>query len=232
MESFKGLHIIHRGNYSYKYPENSIPAFLESVRNKKMIELDTHIIKDGTVIVFHDDNLKRMCGIDICVKDLSYKDISKYKLGTSNYSIPTLKQVLDVVNGEVALDIELKYDVCDYSLENAVIDILRNYNGEYILKSFDPRIVRYLKKLRKKYCMDYKVGLLSSNRIHLISSLIYSKPDFISFNYKLLDNNIFKYFSKRKPTLLYTFKNNEDIKKISDFDGGYIVENYLEVFKK
>ena len=60
MKSFKNLVIIHRGNYTYKYPENSIPAFKECIRNNQMIELDIHIIKDGTLVVFHDNDLIRM----------------------------------------------------------------------------------------------------------------------------------------------------------------------------
>lgn len=232
MTKFKGFHIIHRGNYSYKFPENSIPAFNESIKNGKMIELDVHIIKDGTVIVFHDDNLKRMCGVDIETNLLTYRDCLKYKLNKSKYSIPTLKEVLNLVQARVLIDIELKYDVINHSLEKKVIDILKNYDGEYILKSFDPRIVRYLKKLRKINNMKFEVGILSTNPVHLITSLLYSNPDFISFNYKLLNNKIFRYFSNRKPTLLYTIKNREELNYISSFNGGYIVEDYENVFKK
>ena len=85
-----GIHIIHRGNYNYNYPENSIAAFRNTLSYKKPIELDIHILKDNTIIVFHDANLKRMCEVDIDIKNLTYDEISKYKLKNTIYKIPTL----------------------------------------------------------------------------------------------------------------------------------------------
>jgi len=231
MKNFYGIHVIHRGSYSYKYPENSIPAFRESLGKNKPIELDVHVLKDDVVVVFHDDNLKRMCNSDKRVKDLTSDELSGFKLKNTIYSIPTLKEVLDLVGGHVLLDIELKYDVTDGRLEREVINLLRNYNGEVILKSFDPRIVRNLKKLRRKFKMSFKIGLLSHKSWHLFLSMLISNPNFISYSFKNYNKFLFKFFSKFKPTLLYTFKCKDDFDSVDNFDGGYIVENYDEVFK-
>ena len=149
LKSFKNLVIIHRGNYTYKYPENSIPAFKECIRNNQMIELDIHIIKDGTLVVFHDNDLIRMCNNEKCLKDLTYEELKKCKLLNTEYNIPTFNEVLQLVNGKVPLDIEIKNDVLNKNIEESVLNLLEKYNGEYILKSFDPRIVRNLKKQRK-----------------------------------------------------------------------------------
>lgn len=231
MLEFKNLHVIHRGNYSYKYPENSLPAFRESISKNKIIELDVHILKDNTVVVFHDDNLKRMCGIDKYIKNLDFNELKKCKLNNTIYTIPTLQNVLDLVGGYVPIDIELKYDVIDHRLEIEVINILRNYKGSFFLKSFDPRIVKYLKKLRKRYDMSFKVGLLIHNVKSLLPFVVYSNPDFISFSYKNLDKKIFRFFSKIKPTLLYTIKSKENYDSVKDFNGGFILENYESIFK-
>lgn len=225
------IHIIHRGNYTYKYPENSIPAFRETLSYKKQIELDLHILKDNTIVVFHDDNLKRMCDVDINIKDLTYKDLLKYKLKNTIYNIPTLKEVLTLVGGHVLLDIELKYDVTNGRLENELIKILKEYNGEYITKSFHPMIIKRLKKLRRKNKMNFKIGLLSHKSYHLLLSFLISNPDFISYSFKNYNKNIFKFFSNFKPTLLYTFKNKEELENIKNYKGGYIVENYEKLFK-
>lgn len=230
MNDFKDMHIIHRGNYSYKYPENSIPAFREAFSNHKMIELDLHILKDNTVVVFHDDNLKRMCESDIKLKNITYDELKKYKLKGTMYEIPTFKEVLDLVGGHVLLDIELKYDVTDHRLEKEVISILKNYNGEYLLKSFDPRIVRRLKSLRRKNKMKFKVGLLIHSAKHLIPFVLLSNPDFVSFSYKNLNKKLFRFISNIKPTLLYTIKSKEEFDSIKDFNGGYILENYEKIF--
>ena len=230
--NFKDIYIIHRGCYTYKYPENSIPAFRETLSYKKPIELDIHILKDNTIIVFHDDNLKRMCNIDINIKNLTFKDLQNYKLKNTIYTIPTLKEVLTLVGGHVLLDIELKYDITDGRLEKELIKLLKDYNGEYLLKSFDPRIIKRLKKLRRKNKMKFRIGLLSHKWYHLILSYLLTNPDFISYNLKDYNKKIFKFFSKLKPTLLYTFKEKNEMENIKNFEGGYILENYEEVFTK
>jgi len=230
MNEFSNMHIIHRGNYSYKYPENSIPAFRESLSKHKIIELDLHILKDNTVIVFHDDNLKRMCGVDIEVKDLTYEELLKYNLKETIYKIPTFDEVLTLVGGHVPIDIELKHDVHDHRLENEVINKLKTYKGEYYIKSFDPKIVKCIKRLRRKYKLKFKIGLLINNKASLILSYIIN-PDFIAFNYKNINKPFYKCISKRKPTLLYTIKTEEELNSLKDFKGGYIVENYESVFK-
>ena len=62
--------IAHRGYHSEEdsIPENSIPAFIKAIENNYIIELDLHILKDGNVVVFHDDNLDRMTGLNKNIK--------------------------------------------------------------------------------------------------------------------------------------------------------------------
>ena len=61
-----GAKFAHRGLYTadQTVPENSIPAFDAAARAGYGIELDIQLTADGQIVVFHDDNLKRMCGID------------------------------------------------------------------------------------------------------------------------------------------------------------------------
>jgi len=232
MIDFKDLIIVHRGKYSGKFPDNSLLAFEETLKHNLPIELDVHILKDKSVVVFHDNNLKRMCNVNVNIKDLTYEEILKYKLLESENRIPTLKQVLELVNGRVLLDIELKYDVTNHNLEEEVIKILKDYKGEYILKSFDPRKVRYLKKLRNRFNMKYRVGLLINDVKTAFIYFLYSMPDFISFNYKNLNKRVFKFLSRIRPTLLYTIKTKEEKSSIKDFNGTLIIENYEEVLTK
>ena len=53
----------HRGLHdsSRLIPENSMPAFREAVKQNLAIELDIHLTRDGKVVVFHDESLKRIC---------------------------------------------------------------------------------------------------------------------------------------------------------------------------
>ncbi|MBR1540234.1 MAG: hypothetical protein IJ629_03570 [Clostridia bacterium] len=58
--------IAHRGLWNKKeeIPENSIPAFEKALQGNYPIEIDVHLLVDGTVVVFHDDNLNRMTRIE------------------------------------------------------------------------------------------------------------------------------------------------------------------------
>ena len=94
--------IAHRGIH-YKYLENTIPSFLEAINKKCIIELDVRLTKDNQVIVFHDQSLKRIFGINRDIKDLTIEEIKKY-----NY-IPTLEEVLNLVNNRVPIIIEVKH---------------------------------------------------------------------------------------------------------------------------
>ena len=132
--------IAHRGFFDNKkgIPENSMLAFQRAIDNDYTIELDVHILKDGKVIVFHDDNLKRMTGEDKLIKDCDYEEIEKLRLLGTNQKIPLFEEVLSLVDGKVALLIELKYDVKVGRLEKELIKILKNYKGKYAVQSFSP----------------------------------------------------------------------------------------------
>ena len=160
--SFLGSALIaHRGLHSVGVPENSLASFGAAVRKGYIIELDVHVLADGNVVVFHDDTLERICGVDVAIKDLTLRKIRKYRLAETEESIPLLKDILSLVNGAVPVVIELKYDAPVGVLEKALIPILNKYEGKYALKSFDPRIVRNLRKIFR----DEPVGQLYSSEI-------------------------------------------------------------------
>lgn len=215
--------IAHRGIHNEAIPENSMKAFSLALKKNIPIEFDVHILKDKNIVVFHDDNLKRMTNKDKFIKECTYEEIKNLKLKNTNENIPLLIDVLNLVNGKVLLDIELKMDVQDHSLENELIKILKDYNGEVILKSFDYKKVLYLKKHT-----NYKVGLLIKRMngfkdfiIRNINFNIIIKPDFLACSKKMLDCRSVKQF--KKDIYIWTIKNKDEIKLYkADY---YISEN-------
>ena len=215
--------IAHRGIHNEAIPENSMKAFSLDHKKKIPIEFDVHILKDKNIVVFHDDNLKRMTNKDKFIKECTYEEIKDLKLKNTNEKIPLLKDVLKLVDGKVLLDIELKMDVTDHSLEDGLIEILKDYNGEVILKSFDYRKVKYLKKHT-----NYKIGLLIKRMsgfkdfiIRNINFNILIKPDFLACNKNMLDCKSVKTF--KKDIYIWTIKNKDELKIYkSDY---YISEN-------
>ena len=64
MKAFHGIMFAHRGLHSKTHgiPENSMSAFRAAIQKNYGIELDFHLTRDGELVVFHDDDLKRVCG--------------------------------------------------------------------------------------------------------------------------------------------------------------------------
>ena len=95
--------IAHRGIHDNNdIVENSIPAFKECLKKNVSIELDVHLLKDNEIVVIHDDNLKRLTRKKKRLKDLTYDQIKDLKLLGTDEHIPTLKEVLDLVDGKLA----------------------------------------------------------------------------------------------------------------------------------
>ena len=80
ISKIEGKYIAHRGLHSETIPENSVESFRAAVKHNFPIEIDLHLTKDGKVVVFHDETLKRMCGEDVCIADLTLRELKKYRL--------------------------------------------------------------------------------------------------------------------------------------------------------
>lgn len=78
----------HRGLHdsSRLIPENSMPAFREAVKQNLAIELDIHLTRDGKVVVFHDESLKRICNAEGTVEGSTFDALQHLHLsGTSEH---------------------------------------------------------------------------------------------------------------------------------------------------
>ena len=192
--------IAHRGMFdNIKTPENSIASFKKALKYNYSIELDVQLTKDNILVVFHDFNLKRMTGIDKLITDTNYEELKKLKLLNTNEHIPTLDEVLKLINNKVLLDIEIKDTKNIKELTNILKAKLSNYSN-FILKSFNPRIVRYLKNNTK-----YEVGYLINNK----HKLYYG-----NLNIQLKESLLLKYFKLWKK-YVFVLSINESLKKLS-----------------
>ena len=149
---FLSFDYAHRGLYKkdQTVPENSLVAFARAVEHGYGAELDVQLTADGQVVVFHDDNLNRMCGLDKPVSALTYQELKKLTLANSEERIPLFTEFLAVIDGEVPLIIELKAGGRNAELCRKTWEILQEYEGAYCIESFDPRIVRWFRKNAKK----------------------------------------------------------------------------------
>lgn len=234
LKYLKGLHIAHRGLHNNdNIPENSLIAFEKAVNNGFAIEIDIHLTKDGKVVVFHDDNISRMCGINKKIKDLTLDEIKELRLLNTSHTIPTLEECLQCVNGKVPLLIEFKYEGNTIELCEKANKILCDYKGIYFVQSFHPQILYWYKKHNKKICRgqlstSFKgEGLVKRLAGMLIFNFI-SRPDFVSFEYRYKNMFSFKLVKKLGAFPVgWTFKSQEQENNCKQDFNTFIFEDYI-----
>lgn len=184
---------------------------------KYIIELDIHILTDNSIVVFHDHNLKKLTGVNKVVETLSYPQLSKIKID-KKYTIPTLKQVMHIVDGKVPLLIEVKDMNNNSKFEEELVKILDNYKGKFAIQSMNPYVIDWFYKNRK----DYIIGLIVFNDLNykLVKKYV-KKIDFISVYKKQLP------FKINKLVLGWTIRKESEYKKYRNLCDNLICENIL-----
>lgn len=227
--------IAHRGFFDNEkgIPENSMPAFQRAIQNQYNIELDVHLLKDGKIVVFHDDNLKRMTNLDTAIKDCTYNDLKDLNLLKTNEKIPLLQEVLDFVAGKVAILIELKYDTKVGLLEKELVKILRSYKGKYAVQSFSPRSVWWFRKnapemVRGQLSCGFEKSEMSRLQRYFMANMLFNgftKPDFISYDVNSIDKILHK-IPKNTKILAWTIREKQTFEKYVKICDNLICENF------
>ena len=137
----RGLHDKEKG-----VPENSLKAFDLAVRGCFGMEFDLQLTKDGQVVVHHDLTISRTCGVDRNICDMTYEELSGYRLFGTEERVPLFTEVLKLVDGRTPLIIELKSYTRQEELCQKTVELLKGYQGLYCVESFDPRIVRWFRQ--------------------------------------------------------------------------------------
>lgn len=228
--------IAHRGFHDLESPENSLGAFAKAVNHNYYIELDIQLSKDGEVMVFHDDTLKRMTGKEGSIHDYDCATLQTFKLGDTDYTIPTFKQVLNLVAGQTLIVVEFKnYKPTNEQLVAKAIELLRGYKGLFVTKSFNPFIMGMIRKqapefIRGQLVSDFKGETSISKMSKFLLSHMYtnyaSKPDFISTDYHYFTKKMKKLQKEGATILFWTIRDEETYKKVKDVCDNVIFENF------
>ncbi len=236
MDINKYRYVAHRGIFDNinNFPENSLLAFKEAIRDGYAIEFDVRLTLDEKIIVFHDLNLKRLTGVNKDVDNCTLSEINKLKLLSTNQSIPTLEEVLDLINGSVPIVIEIKNEKSIGTLEKLLMERLKHYKGEYIIESFNPLSIFWI----KKHYSNVNVGQLLSGDGHLFKDYIarildiFIKPEFIAYDINFLSEE-HKKFCKEKNIYLFawTIKTEEELEKAITLSDAIIFENTVKIIK-
>jgi glycerophosphoryl diester phosphodiesterase len=185
--------IAHRGLHdaNRSVPENSLAAFSRAIEHGFAIECDLHLSSDRVPVVFHDATLERMCGDLRHVDEVSAEELISLPLAGSAETIPSLSQMLAVVNGSVPIIAELKGTDADSDQDfiERLRPLVETYSGPLALMSFDEWLVR---KAAETFGARLPVGLTAEGtrpeELERHSALFAGRCGFTSYNVHHLPN--------------------------------------------
>ena len=240
MEKYKNVKYAHRGLHDENKAENSMSAFAAAKEKGFGIELDVRLSKDGELVVFHDETLTRVVGIEGKVIDYTADELAKMSLLGTADGVPTLRQVLDLIDGVVPLLIEIKMGNGESGIAEKFIEVIEGYKGDYIVESFNPIALKIVRRerpdilrgiLSAEYMKDPKYGGKLIYRLgqHLALNFL-MRPDFIAYDKK--GYTVFGLRFIRRvfdtPLITWTIKSQEEENEaISHGFDTVIFENYI-----
>lgn len=237
-EQFMHLNIAHRGLHTKdkSVPENSMAAFRAAIEAGYGIEMDIQFSKDRQIVVFHDDTLKRVCGVDGRVDDYTYEELQAFSLCGTEERIPLFSDYLKLVDGRVPLLIELKHNCDDTRLCEGAYELLKDYKGVYCIESFSPFIVGWFKKhhpeiLRGQLSAPAKEfkgevpGWQGFMLAHLLTNVI-ARPHFVAYNKKKSSLTVKLCEKLGAMRFVWTVRDTDDSAHIESINEAVIFELY------
>ena len=240
LDKYKDVKFAHRGLHGDGRAENSMSAFRAAKDAGFGIELDVRLSRDGELVVFHDPNLDRVCGVSGRVIDYTAEELSKMSLSGTDDGIPTFSEVLEIIDGAVPLLVEIKHDLGEGGVAEKLAEVIAGYKGDYIVESFNPLALRKVRQLMP----DVPRGILSmrySEEPKYKGKLLYfllenmllnflMRPDFIAYEKTGHGNFILRRIRRKIGTPLFAWtvrSEEEEIKAVSDGFDSIIFEGYV-----
>jgi glycerophosphoryl diester phosphodiesterase len=173
----------HRGA-SGAAPENTLAAIEGAITDgADWVEFDVQEIADGTVVVWHDSDFKRIAGVDRKIWDVTIEELRGIDIGSwfapefEDQRVPTLAEVLELCKGKIKLNIELKYYGHNDRLEEKVIEQVEAAGlvSDVVIMSLKQELVERVQELRP----DWTAGLLTAVALGDLTKL---EVDFYAVN--------------------------------------------------
>lgn len=205
--------IAHRGYHDMNRTvwENTLSAFDRAIEGNFAIECDLHLASDGAPVVFHDEDMSRLCGIPGDISELTSAELAMKRVGGTSDSIPSLKKMLAHVAGRVPLLIELKgRDENEDDFAGAVLDELEGYAGKVALMSFDQRLIKDLIALDCPFPVGLTAEGVKPETFFIHENAMALGLDFISYGIEHLPNPFVEGLRKQGvPVLCWTVRTPE-----------------------
>ncbi len=233
-------HYAHRGFHDKpEIPENSMAAFLRAAEHGFPVEFDVHLLSDGGLAVFHDEDLERETGVKGRIEDETAGTIGRLRLEGTDERIPSFDEVLDLFeNTGLPLLIELKASRANHAkLAGKVCERLKNYRGEYVIESFDPRVLMEVRRI----AADTTVGQLAQDFIRrreglplyqalILKNMMFNlkiRPDFVAYNFDDIDVFAARHAIRQGiPMAVWTIRNPGDYRRAKEAGFAPIFEQF------
>jgi glycerophosphoryl diester phosphodiesterase len=153
--------IAHRGLHdaTARRVENTLPAFEAAIAHGFAIECDVREAADHETVIFHDETLDRLTAASGAVSRKSLGELRAARFKAGDARIPTLEELLDLVDGRVPLVIEMKTAGGEQDRLAAIVaDVLSTYDGPVAVMSFDPGGLSVFRRLAPQLPRGIIVG--------------------------------------------------------------------------
>lgn len=163
----------HRGARG-EAPENTLGGF-QYIHDLgiRAVEFDVRQLKDGELIIMHDDNFLRTTGTNQALYDLNSHQLEAYNqahiwIDWEKQLTPTLRQTLSIIHDFEHIEVEVKEVATMFDAEKLVLELQQQLHGfeqTAVITSFDLKIHQALKR---QYSI-FKRGLLVENDIQYLA---------------------------------------------------------------
>jgi len=203
--------IAHRGS-SAKYPENTLLAFKKAIEaGADGIETDLRLTLDNEIILFHDGNLKKYMGVDAKPESLSILELKEFDMGRGEI-IPTLNELLELVEGKVTLILEIKYNAKTYKrLCEILITQIENKLEWIEVSCFEDKVLEYIYTLNPNVRLHKLIKDASVLETDGMEEK-YAYTEYFDINVKLQKIVLEKGLLERKKVIFWTV-DKEDLTK-------------------
>ena len=222
----------HRGLWAPgEAAENSLAAIERACQSGYGVEFDVRLTRDDEVVVFHDETLERMAGLELAVADLTLGELEGVLLQGGPDRIPTLQQVLNLVAGRAMMLIELKAAPDPMALADRIAVLLEHYSGPLAAISFDAAALAWFgtrrpdtpRGLDAMWDADYE----AEARNELERQVAQSQPHFLVLEKSAAMGPLAaEHRLKGLPVIAWTMRSTDDVDLVADHVDNFIFEGF------
>ena len=215
--------------------ENTIESVKKAIElNVDGIEIDVFKSKTGELVVYHDPFLSRLSNSNAFIEQISLDSIKKVEL-IGGFSIPTLKEIVDIIPEKIFLNIELKGKDTANETNIIIINHLNKFNlpiSKFIISSFRWDELKKIRSINK----DVPIAILVDS-LHKIDDAIKLAKQInavaLNPNNKFITRGIVnKIQSNNIKVYPYTINNPKNIRRMRSMGVDAIITDYPERIKR